>query len=70
MPVEINGQTYYYTGEVLKEINITRTTYYRWLKEGKIKDVLKRDRNNKRLFTEGDLQTLKNITNQIITLSS
>ena len=62
MPVRIDEQTYYYTGEVLKEVGITRTTFYRWLKEGKIEDVTLRDRNRKRLFTEEDVEKLKKIT--------
>ena len=34
MPVNINGQTYYRTTEVCQEVGISRTTFFRWLKNG------------------------------------
>jgi len=54
MSVKIDGETYYWTLEVCRKANISRSTLLRWLKE----DVLattRRDRRGWRLFTEKDL---------------
>ena len=59
MPIEIDSKTYYYTSEALKQVGITRTTFYKWLKEKKIKDVSLRDRNKRRLFSIEDIQRIK-----------
>ena len=66
MPLEINGQTYYQTSEALRLIGISRTTFYRWLKEDKIKDAGQKDRNGKRLFSENDIRQIKEYTETII----
>ena len=66
MSLEINGQTYYQTSEALKQIGISRTTFYRWLRENKIRDAGQKDRNGKRLFSENDIQRIKDYTETII----
>jgi excisionase family DNA binding protein len=64
MPREINGQTYYRTSEVCKKVGISRATLFRWLKEGIIKKSLK-DRRGWRLYTEGDLDSIRAEVNRI-----
>ena len=63
MPVIIDGKTFYRTGEALKQIGISRPTYFRWLKQNKIEDVKHKDRNQKRLFTEEDIEKIKKFVN-------
>jgi excisionase family DNA binding protein len=64
MPREINGQTYYRTSEVCKKVGISRATLFRWLKEGIIKKSLK-DRRGWRLYTEGDLDSIRAEVNRV-----
>ena len=59
MPVIINGQTYYRTAEVCQKAGISRTTFFRWLKECVLEDVARRDRRGWRLFTEDDLSKIR-----------
>ena len=68
MPIQIGGKQFHYMGEALKLIGISRTTFHRWLKTGKIEDVKHRDRNKRRLFTAKDIQRIKNYAETITTM--
>lgn len=37
-------------------VGISRATFFRWIKDGTIKDVLNKDRRGWRLFTEEDIE--------------
>ena len=65
MPVAINGKTYYRTAEACQIVGISRTTFFRWLREGLFTDVKNVDRRGWRLFTEDDLNRLEAEANQI-----
>lgn len=65
MPVTVNGQTYYRSAEVCRMVGISRTTLFRWLKEGIFREAEHRDRRGWRLFTEGEIDKLKAEANQI-----
>jgi len=65
MPVTVNGQTYHRTAEVCRAVGISRTTLFRWLKEGIFREAQHRDRRGWRLFTEGEIDKLKAEANQI-----
>ena len=65
MPVTVNGQTYYRTAEVYRMVGISRTTLFRWLKEGTFREPEHRDRRGWRLFTEDELNRLKAEANLI-----
>jgi len=65
MPVTVNGQTYYRTAEVCRAVGISRTTLFRWLKEGIFREAEHRDRRGWRLFTEDEIDKLKAEVNQI-----
>ena len=54
----------YTTKQVLKRVQIARTTLYKWLKDGKVPEVC-RDRNHFRLFTYGDIERLIRYKNRI-----
>jgi excisionase family DNA binding protein len=65
MSVTVNGQTYYRTTEVCRLVGISRTTLFRWLKEGTFDEARYRDRRGWRLFTEEEIDKLKMEANQI-----
>jgi len=65
MSVTVNGQTYYRTTEVCRLVGISRTTLFRWLKDGIFEEAQHRDRRGWRLFTEDELDKLKTEANQI-----
>jgi len=66
MPVTVNGQTYYRTAEVCRTIGIGRTTFFRWLKEGILREAGHRDRRGWRLFTEDELNRFEAEANRIV----
>jgi len=55
----------YSTKEVLELIEVSRSSLYKWLGQGKVPEV-KRDRNNFRIFTEQDVKVILDYKNQII----
>lgn len=65
MPIVIEGRTYYRTAEVCQLAGISRSTIFRWLREGSFTDVEKVDRRGWRLFSEYDLVRLKAEVNQV-----
>ena len=65
MPVKLNGQTYYRTSEACRKAGISKATYFRWLREGVIKDVAHKDRRGWRLFTEQDIERIMNEAGKI-----
>jgi len=62
----INGKTFYRTTEACQIAGITRNTLLRWIREGSFPDTENRDRRGWRLFTEDELEKLKNEVNKII----
>ncbi|MFO8143890.1 MAG: MerR family transcriptional regulator [Dehalococcoidales bacterium] len=65
MPVVLDSQTYYRTSEVYRLLGISRSTLFRWFKEGVASEPRYRDRRGWRLFTEKEVKELKNLVNQI-----
>ena len=65
MPITINSQTYYRTHEVCAISGIGKTTLFRWIKEGVVKEAENRDRRGWRLFTEADVRKIQNEANHI-----
>lgn len=58
MPIVVNNEKLYRIGEALAAAALSRATYFRWLKAGKIRETQFKDRNGRRLFTEAELQSL------------
>jgi predicted site-specific integrase-resolvase len=56
--IEINGQVYYRTAEACERAGISRATLFRWLKAGILQET-HRDRRGWRMFTEKDLNLLR-----------
>jgi len=65
MSVTINGQTYYRTVEVCRTVDISKSTLFRWLKQGILNECACRDRRGWRLFTRDEIDGLKREVNQI-----
>jgi excisionase family DNA binding protein len=65
MPVNITGVTYYRTVEVCHLVGIHRSTLLRWLRDGVIDNRPCRDRRGWRLFSEADVNRIKNEANRI-----
>ncbi len=65
MPFSINNQTYYRTVEVCRMVGISRSTLFRWLKEGIVSDVEYRDWRGWRLFTLDQIESIRTKTNHV-----
>ncbi len=59
MPKIITGKTYYQLTEACNMAGISRSTLLRWINNGMINDVERKDRNGWRLFTEEEIQVIK-----------
>ncbi len=65
MPTVINRKTYYRTSEACHTAGVSRSTFFRWLKMGVLEDVPHKDRRGWRLFTEHDVNRLRDEANKI-----
>ena len=65
MPVIISKQTYYRTAEICLMVGIGKSTLFRWIKKGIMKDAEHRDRRGWRLFTEDEVDRVKTEVNGI-----
>ena len=65
MPVTINGRRYYRSVEVYQMVGISRTTLFRWVKQGICGETELRDRRGWRLFTQEEVDRLKAEVNRI-----
>ena len=65
MPVTIDGHTYYRTAEVCLMVGIGKSTLFRWIKEGIMKEAEHRDRRGWRLFTGDEINKVKMEVNGI-----
>jgi len=66
MPATIEGRTVYRIGEALKIAGVSRATYFRWVRQGRMSDTQYRDRNSRRVFTEAELQELERVANHLV----
>ena len=66
MSQEMNGVVYFQTNEACKIAGISRATFFRWLKQGTIQDVKQKDRRGWRLFTEKDIDKLRQEAQKVI----
>ena len=65
MTVEINGQIYYRTNEVCRTARVSKSTLLRWIRNGTIKDTSRRDWRGWRLFSQDELERVKELANTI-----
>ena len=66
MPVTIDGQVMFSIGEALREAAISRATFFRWVKDGVIRDAQFRDRNRRRVFTADEVAELKRFAHRLV----
>lgn len=59
MPVTIGDSTFYRTAEAAAKIGISKVTLRRWIKDGKVQGASKKDVRGWRLFTEEDIERIK-----------
>ena len=55
----VGGDIYYGVFEACKRAGISKSTYYRWLNAGILKDVSHRDRRGWRLFTQAEIERIR-----------
>ena len=58
VPIVVDDKKLYRIGEALATASLSRATYFRWLKAGRVRETQFKDRNGRRLFTEAELETL------------
>lgn len=58
MAKKIRGRTYFNTGEACQKAGISRSTFFRWIKEGVLSDTKFKDRNGWRLFSKKDIAAI------------
>jgi predicted DNA-binding transcriptional regulator AlpA len=64
MPVEIHGIKYFGVSEVLKSLNVTRQTLWRWRQEGKIPPG-HRYRARQVVFSPAEVKAIQEFANRI-----
>ena len=69
VPVTLQGQEVYRIGEALDRAGLSRSTYYRWVREGRIEDTHYRDRNGRRVFTSKELEVLRATAQRLVPAS-
>jgi hypothetical protein len=69
-PLSIGGIEVYRIGEALKTARVSRPTFFRWVKSGRIDDTKYRDRNGRRVFTKEELQQLADKADRLIESSA
>jgi DNA-binding transcriptional MerR regulator len=65
MPLRIENRIVYPIGEALAAARVSRSTYFRWIKLGRIADTQFKDRNSRRVFTEEELEDLKKFAQKL-----
>jgi len=66
MTIILNGTKYYRLYEACEKAGLGVSTYYKWIKDGVIEDATYTDRRGWRIFTEEDVEKLRNEVNKVI----
>lgn len=69
MPVIVDDRTYYRTADVCRMVGVSRSTLFRWIREGVFYDVEYRDWRGWRLFTAAHIETIRAKTNHVAAIS-
>lgn len=62
--IKIHGVNYFLATDIIKEIGVTRQTFWRWRHEGKI-PVGHRFRNGRILFISAEVESIRQFANRI-----
>jgi predicted site-specific integrase-resolvase len=68
MPVKLSDKEYYRTHEAIEKIGISRSTFFRWIREKRVEDAKHKDHRGWRLFTEKEIKNIKKF-NETITIN-
>ena len=66
MPLIIADKKYYRTQEALTLMGLPRSTFFKWLKEERIKDAQYKDINGWRLFSDEEIKKVKKYKEKLI----
>ena len=66
MPVTLQGVTLYRISEALDRAGVSRATYFRWVRHGRVRDCRYKDRNGRRLFTSEEVHALERVAHHLI----
>lgn len=69
MPIELDGKKVYRIGEALETAGLSRSTYFRWVRESRVHDTKYRDRTGRRVFTPEELDALRAEARQLVPAS-
>ena len=58
VPTTPDGREVYRTGEALERAGLSRSTFFRWIREGRMEDTQFRDRHGRLVFTARELDEL------------
>jgi excisionase family DNA binding protein len=67
MSITMDGVKYLRTAEACHIAGISKNTFLRWVREGVIADVERRDRRGWRIFSPGDMEALVKEAHRIST---
>ncbi len=65
VPTTLQDRIVFSIREALAKAHVSRSTYFRWVRTGRIPDTQFKDRNGHRVFTEDEVQVLDNLANQL-----
>lgn len=66
MPLKLGDRVVYPIGEALSRAGLSRATYFRWVRSGRISDTRFKDRNGRRVFTEDELARLTKLVDRLV----
>jgi predicted site-specific integrase-resolvase len=66
MPLTIDGVTLFRISEALDRAGVSRATYFRWVRQGRVHDSRYKDRNGRRLFTAEEVRELERVAHRLI----
>ncbi len=66
MAIKMEGRVYYRTSEVCRKIGISRATLFRGLSDGTLTEAENRDKNGWRLFSEEDIERLRDESRVVV----
>ncbi len=65
VPTTLQDRIVFSIGEALAKARVSRSTYFRWVRTGRIPDTQFKDRNGHRVFTEEEVEILDSLANQL-----
>lgn len=66
MPLMLENRLVYRIGEALETAQVSRATYFRWIREGRVSDARYRDRNGRRVLTPEEVRSLASVANRLV----